>query len=80
MQWGIQVQAVMPDMNPGNNDFPVAFVSITNCLVQHLIQGKASTPAPGIGYNTIRAEVVAAILDFQKSPGATGKMFNGEAG
>ena len=59
----------MPDMNPGYYYFPVSFVCISNCLLQYSFKGKAPAPAPGIRYNTVRAEVVAAVLNLQERAG-----------
>ena len=60
----LEVQAVMSHMDAGENYFPVAFFCVEVSLAHYLFLDKASAATPGIGHNTVRAEIVAPVLNF----------------
>ena len=56
-------------MDSRQNHLPVALFRQSTHLRLYIFRPAAANPAPGIGNDTITAELIAAILYFQKRPG-----------
>ncbi len=57
-------------MDPRQHDLPVAAIDQFLGLGLYAVQRTRFHRSTGIGYDAVRAEILAAILDFQKSPRA----------
>ena len=58
------------DLNAGDDDLPVTLRSKLLCLRDGVLQRLGAERPPGIGYDAVGAEVAAAVLDLEHSPGA----------
>ncbi|CUQ32456.1 Uncharacterised protein [Flavonifractor plautii] len=58
------------DFDAGEHQLPVARPGKALCLTGGLPQGKGADRPPGVGDNTVGAEVDAAVLHLEHGPGA----------
>ena len=58
------------DFDAGEHQLPVAHPGKALCLTGGLLQGKGADRPPGVGNDTVGAEVDAAILHLEHGPGA----------
>lgn len=56
-------------MDTGKNDLLISALCQFPGLSLHIPDLPAPDPSPGIGNDTVTAELIAAVLDFQKGPG-----------
>ena len=73
-----QVRAVGGQVDAREHHLFVPGGSQLGHLPPQVLQGLGAHPPPGVGDDAVRAEPVAAVLDFEKGPGAAGKGRDGE--
>ena len=61
-------------MNAGQNNFPDAALRERADLLQDLLRISAADPASGIGNQAVGTELIAAVLNFDISPGVRGRL------